>query len=126
MHDRIHIRANNFDTLLLLILFYFGLLILVNNTDHKPVEKRTATETGIVQYSVIPGNGVPLHLIRQSWVSTREICSFIKITYSENRKADLKISLLAKNVESTFSRNLLFIFHRHLFASEPGEPPLLS
>lgn len=127
---RENIRFVNFDSIVVLLILLFVVLVYNNSgrniTGHS--RKPVSILLSVSKNTAISGTFVRLQVFRKSWMSNKDnfdILAFNRNPLSENKKATLKISNLETIRRS--SKNIShFLIQFHLFPEETNDPPLLS
>lgn len=123
-------RAIHFDSILLILILFFGLSIFQNTDYNKstPNGKPVPVEISILQSNATLSTGIQLHYFRKSWISNKDnfrLLTFIQTQFLDNRKVNQKIYLLNK-VRKKSPGFLILLIHYHLFPQENSELPVLS
>lgn len=130
LNDRENTRIINYDSIVLLLIIFFGLLIFNGNvsssteTKSKPV----SVYTTIGQNSAVSSPGIRLQVFQKTWILNKDnfnLLAFNRNPLYENKRNGIKISYLL-NVRQNRSDIPEFIFLYHLFPAESAEIPLLS
>lgn len=130
LNTRENIRIINLNSIILLLIVFFGLLFSSANLRNSP--KRCMDSVPVIQTisqsNAVSSPGIRLQIFKQIWVLNKDnfdLLAFNRNPLSDDKKNILKISLL-KNLRQNSFRVPLYIFHCHLFPSEIDEPPHLS
>ena len=124
------IRNIHLDSILLILILFFGLAIF-QNTDYRkstPNGKTVPTEISILQSSATLSPGIQLHYFQKSWISNKDnfkLLTFARIQFLDNKKVIQKICLLEK-VRKKSPGFLILLIQYHLFPQENSELPVLS
>lgn len=125
-----HSKNLDYASLLLVVIFSFGLLLFTNSTDnHSGSSKRSnQTQISLSQSSACITSGINFQYLQKSWISNKdnfELLSFGKTQFLDNKKADQKI-LLQENIRKNSINIPIIILQHHLFTSPPDDPTILS
>jgi hypothetical protein len=124
------IRAINFDSILLILILFFGLQICQNTDFYKsvPNSKPVPIEISINQSNATISSGIQFCFFQKSWISNKDnfrLLTFEQTKYLDNKKVDQKIILLDK-IRKKSPGFLILIIQNHLFQPENSEVPVLS
>ncbi|MGA2405938.1 MAG: hypothetical protein ABSF81_04205 [Bacteroidales bacterium] len=130
LNTRENIRIINFDSIILLSILFFGLLIYNNPVRNSTKLNRNPVSTfmSVSENSAVSSTCIRLQIFQKTWISNKDnfnLLAFNRNPLSENKKTGIKISQL-QNLRRNSYRIPLFIFRYHLFPVEMDEPPLLS
>jgi hypothetical protein len=130
LNTRENIRIINFDSIILLSILFFGLLIYNNPVRNSTKLNRNPVSTfmSVSENSAVSSACIRLQIFQKTWISNKDnfnLLAFNRNPLSENKKTGIKISQL-QNLRRNSYRIPLFIFRYHLFPAEMDEPPLLS
>jgi hypothetical protein len=125
-----NIRFNNIESILLLLIVSLGLLIYVNSKSYLPERNISSltTDASINKNIAVFFSCATLKFFEKTLVTIK--CSFKLLSPDknllfENRKIDIKISLL-QNIQQNIDIIPSFIFYHHLFPIENDDFPILS
>jgi hypothetical protein len=124
------IRFNNTGSILLLLFVSLGLLIysnLKNNLPERNISSLT-TEASFNNNIAVFFSGTAFNFFEKTFVLIKcdfKVLSFNNNLFLENRKIDIKISLL-QNIHQNIDRIPPLAFYRHLFPIENDDFPILS
>jgi hypothetical protein len=127
---RENIRFVNFDSIVVILILLFGLLVYNNSGrstadhDRKPVSNIIL----VSENTAINGSFIRLQVFQKTWISNKDnfdILAFNRNPLSENKKAILKV-LYLETIRRSSNRIPQFLIRYHLFPAETDEPPLLS
>jgi len=127
---RENIRFVNFDSIIVILILLFGVLIY-NNSGGNTVDRSRKPVSNIISVSentAVSGTFMRLQVFKKTWISNKDnfdILAFNRNPLSENRKATLKVSNLETKRRSS-NKIPQFLLQYHLFPPETDEPPLLS
>jgi|SRR5665647_1260835 len=127
---RENIRFVNFDSIIVILILLFGVLIY-NNSGGNTVDRSRKPVSNIISVSentAVSGSFMRLQVFKKTWISNKDnfdILAFNRNPLSENRKATLKVSNLETKRRSS-NKIPQFLLQYHLFPPETDEPPLLS
>lgn len=127
---RENIRFVNFDSIVVILILLFGVLVYNNSgrniTDHS--RKPVSNFISVSENSAVSGTFMRLQVFKKTWISNKDnfdILAFNRNPLSENRRATLKVSNL--ETKRRISNKIpQFLPRYHLFPPETDEPPLLS
>ena len=125
-----NIRIINYDSLIIILILFFGVLIYNNSDSGKSQLKKNPVSFNISigESSAISSSCVRLQVLQKSWISNKDNFNYSATSrnqISENKITGLKIILLqTERINS--SKIPLFIPGYHLYPSETDEPPHLS
>lgn len=129
-NNKENIRIINFDSIILLLIIFFGLLIHNGKVSSSVAQNRnpvlTYESTGD-KYAVF-NPGIQVQILQKIWLLNRDNFQFQVFTgnlLSDDRKTGIIISNLEKPDQNTL-RFSSFIFRYCLFPAEKDEFPLLS
>ncbi|MGC1389652.1 MAG: hypothetical protein WA816_01310 [Bacteroidales bacterium] len=130
LNTRKNIRVFNFDSIIVVVIVFFALLIYSNSVGKTTDLKRKPASTFI---SVSEKNAVFTPIIRlqvfqKTWISNKNhfcLLAFNRNQISENKKTDIKVNHLEILRENSH-KIPRFILRYHLFPLEKDEPPILS
>ncbi len=128
--DGKNIRIINYDSLIIILILFFGVLIYNNSDNGKSALKKNPVSYNISvsESPAISSSCIRLQPLQKSWISNKDNFNFSLTTLNqitENKKTGLKItSLQTKGISSC--KIPLFIPGYHLYPSESDEPPHLS
>jgi hypothetical protein len=130
LNTRENIRIINFDSIILLSILFFGLLIYNNPVRNSTKLNRNPVSTfmSVSENSAVSSACIRLQIFQKTWISNKDnfnLLAFNRNPLLENKKTGIKISQL-QNLRRNSYRIPLFIFRYHLFPAEMDEPPLLS
>ena len=127
---RENIRYVNFDSIVVILILLFGVLVYNNSgrniTDHN--RKPVSNFISVSENTAISGTFIRLQVFQKTWISNKnnfDILAFNRNPLSENKKATLKISNL-ETIRRSSNRISQFLIQYHLFPAETDEPPFLS
>ena len=123
-------RVINFDSIIIILILFFGVLIYNNSNSSKSPLKKNPVSFNILlsESSAISNSCVQLQSIQKSWISNKDNFNFSAASrnqISENKVTSLKIIRLQTETISS-GKIPLFIPGYHLYPSEKDEPPHLS
>ena len=127
---RENIRIINFDSIVLILIVFFGLLIYNGNFRNSPEHNRNPVSACVTinQSSAVSTPDLRLQIFQKTWVSNKDNfnpLAFNRNPLIEDKKTDMRISHL-QNIRQNSFRVPLFILCNHLFPAETDEPPFLS
>jgi hypothetical protein len=125
-----NIRILNLDSIIVIEILLFGLLIYSNSEKNTNDLQRKPASTCI---SVIENNadyspGIRLQVFQKAWILNRDnfnLLAFNRNQLSENMKTGIKVSRL-RIIRQGSHKIPQFILLYHLFPADTDEPPLLS
>jgi len=130
LNTRENIRNFHFDTIIILVIVFFGLLFYnnsfrsTNELERKPV----STYIAVSDNNSIAGPCIRLQVFQKTWISNKDnfnLLAFNNNPLSENRKTNLKVYHLLIIRQNSY-KIAQFILRYHLFPAEMDEPPHLS
>jgi hypothetical protein len=130
LNDRQNIKVFNPDSIIVLLIVFFGLSICNNfsgsftDSSRKPVTTYIST----IESSAVISSCIKLQIFQKTWISNKDnfnLLAFNRNPLSENKKSDLKISNL-QHLRQCSNIIPQFILRYHLFPAEKDEPPHLS
>ena len=124
------IRNIYLDSILFILIFFFGLAIFQNAGYNKstPNCKPVPVEISVLQSNAILSTGIQLHYFQKCWISNKDnfrLLTFFQTQYLDNKKVNQKICLQEK-VRKKSPEFLILHIHHHLFPQENSELPVLS
>lgn len=124
------IRFNNTGSILLLLFVSLGLLIYSNSKNNLPERDRSSltTEASFNNNIAVFLSGTAFKFFEKTFVLIKcdfKLLSFNNNLFLENRKTDIKISLL-QNIQQNIDIIPSFIFHYHLFPVGDDDFPILG
>jgi hypothetical protein len=124
------IRAIHFDSIFLILILFFGLLICQNSDFYKTVQnsKPAPIEISINQSNATISSGIQFYFLQKYWISNKDnfrLLTFEQTKYLDNKKVDQKIFQLDKTRKKS-PGSLILIIQNHLFHPENSEVPVLS
>lgn len=125
-----NIRILSLDSIIVIEILLFGLLIYSNSAKNTNELQRKPASTCI---SVIENNAdyspcIRLQFYQKTWILNRDnfnLLAFNSNQISENRKTGIKVSHL-QIIRQSSHKIPQFILLYHLFPGDTDEPPLLS
>ena len=130
LDTRENIRFVNFDSIIVILILLFGVLVY-NNSGRNITDSNRKPVSNIISVSentAVSGSFMRLQVFKKTWISNKDnfdILAFNRNPLSENRKATLKVSNLETKRRSS-NKIPQFLPRYHLFPPETDEPPLLS
>ena len=130
LDTRENIRFVNFDSIIVILILLFGVLVY-NNSGRNITDSNRKPVSNIISVSentAVSGSFMRLQVFKKTWISNKDnfdILAFNRNPLSENRKATLKVSNLETKRRSS-NKIPQFLLQYHLFPPETDEPPLLS
>lgn len=130
LSTRENIRIINFDSIIVLLIVIFGLLIYSNSlrktTDlnRKPV----STYISAIENNAVSNQCLRIQIFQKIGISNKDnfnLLAFNRNPIYENKKTGFKVSYL-QIIRQTSHKIPQFILRYHLFPAEPGEPSPLS
>jgi hypothetical protein len=127
---RENIRFVNFDSIVVILILLFGLLVY-NNSDSNRADHNRKPVSRIILVSentALTGSFIRLQVFQKTWISNKDnfnILAFNRNPLSETKKAILKVSYL-ETIRRSTNKIPQFLIRYHLFPAEADEPPLLS
>jgi hypothetical protein len=124
------IRNIHLDSILLILIFYFGLAISQNTDYNKstPNCKPVPVEISIHPSNATLSSGIQLHYLQKSWIPNSDnfrLLTFVQTQFLDNKKVNQKIYLLDK-IRKRIPGFLILLIQYHLFPQENSELPVLS
>ena len=124
------IRFNNAGSILLLLFVSLGLLIYSNSKSNLPERNISSltTDASINNNIAVFFSGTAFKFFEKTFVMIKcdfKLVSFNNNLFLENRKIDIKISLL-QNIQQNIDRIPVLIFCHHLFPIGDDDFPDLS
>lgn len=128
--ERIYTGTINPNSIFLILVLFLGLQIFQNPKFEKLVSKDRSIpfEISVSQNTATISSGIPFHLFQISWISNKDnfkLLSFDKTQFLDNKKTDLKVSLL-DNIRENSTDILSAFIQYHLFPPDNDESPVLS
>ena len=128
--SRENIRILNLNSLLLMFILTFGLLIFYNSLDApcNKNNKSTPAEILISKADATIFSGIRFDIFQRNWIPNEgnfRLISFARNQYFENRTVDHRIALLKYNWQKSIKIQSSFHLFQ-LFQPEKDEIPLLS
>ena len=127
---RENIRIINPDSFLLLIILFFGSLVVqktaFNHSDRK--DTTIPKEIPVVQANAAVCPEIQIYHIQKSWISNKgnfKLLSIDKTQFPDSKKTDQKINLL-EDIRKNSIRFPITYFQYHHFPPEKDELPALS
>jgi hypothetical protein len=130
LNTRENIRIINFDSIIVLAIVIFGLLIYTNSLknstqlNRKPVSTYMSVSENIAVFSPC----IRLQVFQKTWISNKDnfnLLAFNRNPLAENKKTGLKVSHFQIIRQSSY-KIPQFMLRYHLFPAEMDEPPHLS
>jgi hypothetical protein len=127
---RENIRFINFDSVVIILVIFFGLLVYTgssvntNETRKKPVE----TTTSFNEHCALSTPIARLQIYQKTWVSNKDnfnLLAFNRNPLSENKVTNIRVSQL-RLLRQSLPGVPQFILRYHLFPREMDDLPLLS
>jgi hypothetical protein len=125
-----NIRIINFDSIFVIAILLFGLLIYSNSekntTDLRG--KQASTCISIIESNADYSPCIRLQVFQKEWILNRDnfnLLAFNGNQLSENRKTGIKVSHL-QIIRQSSQKIPLFILLYHLSPADTDEPPFLS
>jgi hypothetical protein len=130
LSTRENIRIINFDSIIIVTIVFFGLLIYSNSFIDKTDLNRKPVSTYITvsENNAVSSPCLRLMVFQKTWILNRDnfnLLAFNNSPLSENKKTDLRISHF-ETLRRSSQNAPGFIPHYHLFPSEPDEFLFLS
>lgn len=125
-----NIRIINFDSIIVILILFFGLLIYSNSSQSTTERKRNPVSTyvSVSENSAVSSSCIRLQVFQKTWISNKDnfnLLAFNRNQVSENKKTGIKVSHL-QTIRESSHKIPLFILRYHLFPPETDEPPHLS
>jgi hypothetical protein len=125
-----NIRIINYDSVIIILILFFGVLIYNNSNSSKSALKKNPVSFNISvsESSAISSSCIHLQALQKSWISNKDNFNFSttgRNQISENKLTSLKIIRLQTERISS-CKIPPFIPGYHLYPSETDEPPHLS
>jgi hypothetical protein len=130
LRDRENSGIINYDTIVIVLVLFFGLLFYSgysgnsNETRRKPAESTAS----VAEYCAINTPIARLHIYQKTWISNKDnfnLLAFNRNPLKENKKTNIRVSEL-RIIRQSHSEVPRFILRYHLFPREMDELPLLS
>ena len=127
---RENIRFLNFDSVVVMLVFFFGLLFYtgssenINETRRRPIE----TTTSFNEHCALNTPIARLQIYQKTWVSNKDnfnLLAFNRNPLSENKITNIRVSQL-RLIRQSLPGVPQFILRYHLFPREKDDLPLLS
>ncbi|MGD0341423.1 MAG: hypothetical protein ABSA76_06935 [Bacteroidales bacterium] len=130
LNRRENIEVINPSSFIMVLLLIIGLLVFygISNNGSDKSNNPTPSVTLITQSSAFVSNGIQINCIQKSWISNKDnfkLLTFDKTQFLENKKTDLKITLLENNLKTSKLIQEFFLRY-HLFPSEKDDLPDLG
>ena len=127
---RENIRIVHFDTIIIVLVIFFGILIFVDYSGHRNgTAKSSGSSFGVVHENYAIDTPVArLQIFQKTWISNKDnfnLLAFNRNPVSENRKTNLKVGQLLL-IRQSLLNIPQFIFRYHLFPREIDDPHFLS
>jgi hypothetical protein len=127
---RENIRIISFDSILLILILFFGLLAF-QNTDYNTSYRNNSSgpdEISLAQSNATICAGITIQSFQKSWISNKDnfrLLSFEKTQFLDNIKTDQSI-ILFENIRKSSIRFPISFLQNHLFPRERDDLPVLS
>jgi hypothetical protein len=130
LSTRENIRLVNFDSIIVILILLFGLLVYDNSGKNTAEHNRKPVSIfiSVSENTAVSGTFIRLQVFQKTLISNKDnfdILAFNRNPLSENRKATLRVSNLEIKRRSSI-KIPQFLLRNHLFPQEADEPPLLS
>lgn len=128
--SRENIRFVNFDSIIVILILLFGLLIYSNSYGNKADKSLKPVTHAIIasENTAIAGSFLRLHVFQKTSVSNKDnfnLLAFNRNTLYVDKRNTLKVSNL-ESIRQNSNRIPQFLLRYHLFPVETDEPPILS
>jgi len=125
-----NIRIFNSESILVLLIFFIGFLLLSSPETHPSYRfgNPVTTEVSFDHNYAVPSSGFRLQFFQNNLMSIRsdyKLLTYNKTPFLENQKVDIKISLL-RNIHKNLKRILIPITRLSFSPGENDEFPFLS
>jgi hypothetical protein len=127
---RENIRFVNFDSIIVILILLFGVLVYNNSgrsiADHS--RKPVSNFISVSENTAVSGTFMRLQVFKKTWISNKDnfdILAFNRNSLYESKKATLKVSNL-ETIRRSSNKIPQFLLRYHLFPAETDEPPLFS
>jgi hypothetical protein len=127
---RENIRFVNFDSIIVILILLFGVLVYNNSgrsiADHS--RKPVSNFISVSENTAVSGTFMRLQVFKKTWISNKDnfdILAFNRNPLYESKKATLKVSNL-ETIRRSSNKIPQFLLRYHLFPAETDEPPLFS
>jgi hypothetical protein len=130
LNDRQNIKVFNPDSIIVMLIVLFGLLIFNNfsgsfaESHRKPVTTYIST----IESSAVISSCIKLQIFQKTWILNKDhfnLLAFNRNPLSENKKTGIRVTNL-QLLRLSSNRIPQFILRYHLFPAEKDEPPHLS
>ncbi|MGE5457153.1 MAG: hypothetical protein ACM3RX_02240 [Methanococcaceae archaeon] len=127
---RENIKIINVDSIILMLILVFGLIICNNSNNNSSVRKRNSvlTELQVTQITGTSCRGLRLQVFQKIFNSDKDIFKLLSIKkcqIHDNKKADQLIALLQTVMNRTEKIQISYFLY-HLFPAEKDDVPILS
>jgi hypothetical protein len=130
LNNREHSRIIILDSIIVLVIVFFGLLMYNNSLRSSTKLNRNPISSFIpvIENSAISNLCVRFQVYQKTWILNKDnfnLLAFNRNTLSENNKTDIRVYHL-KIIRQNSHKIPQFMLRYHLFPPEPDEPPYLS
>jgi hypothetical protein len=130
LNHRGNIRVTNFNTIILPLIVFIGLLICSNSLRNGSElnRKSVPANISILENSAVASPGLRLQVFQKTWILNKDhfnLLAFNSNTISENKNTDIRVYSL-QTIRHKIFKVPQFILRYHLFPTEKNEPPLLG